>query len=360
MVVGDQHPHPPSVADGPIYRAGGTIYRPVGRQLSWEREADRGAAPRPRLDRQLAADQQRPLAHAGDPEPALGLVEGEAAAVVGDDQLDAAAVRSPQSHLDSAGPAVASGVGERLLGDPVDDQLGVVVEVGEVAVGRDRRLDLPVRQLLDLSRDRRCQAEVVERGRAQLAGEREQLAHRLVGERLGLGQFRLQLRRRRLARRLEPQQQPGQRLVDLVVEVAGDPRPLLLLGLQRRGPGAPPLGFQPSHHPQEGELDPLHLLGLADAVDRGRQQRPGSAQVDLLHLLDQPLERSEATFEANQADREARPPLPQVRESPPRSSIKPRSTWVAHRPRWGLPPMFNAARRGNTGPGKRTRSETIR
>ena len=43
---------------------------------------------------------------------------------------------------------------------------------------------------------------------------------------------RLELRRRRLARRLQPQQQPGQRLVDLVVEVAGDPRPLLLLGLQ--------------------------------------------------------------------------------------------------------------------------------
>ena len=43
----------------------------------------------PRLDRQLGADQQRPLAHAGDPEAALGLVEGEAAAVVGDLELDA-------------------------------------------------------------------------------------------------------------------------------------------------------------------------------------------------------------------------------------------------------------------------------
>ena len=138
--------------------------------------------------------------------------------------------RRAQRHLDPAGAAVAGGVGERLLGDPVDDQLGVVAEVGEVALGAELGLDLTARELLDLARDRRRQAEVVERGRAQLAGEREQLAHRLVGERFGLGELGLELRRRRLAGRLEAQQQPGQRLVDLVVEVAGDPRPLLLLG----------------------------------------------------------------------------------------------------------------------------------
>ena len=134
--------------------------------------------------------------------------------------------------------------------------------------------------LLDLAGDRRRQAEVVERGRAQLAGQREQLAHRLVGERLGLRQLGLELRRRRLARRLQPQQQPGQRLVDLVVEVAGDAGPLLLLRLQGGRPGPPPLGFQAAHHPQEGELDPLHLLGLADAVDRARQAaaRAGSGR----------------------------------------------------------------------------------
>jgi hypothetical protein len=36
------------------------------------------------LDRQVGADQEGALAHAADPEAALGLVEGEAAAVVGD------------------------------------------------------------------------------------------------------------------------------------------------------------------------------------------------------------------------------------------------------------------------------------
>jgi hypothetical protein len=93
--------------------------------------------------------------------------------------------------------------------------------------------------------------------------------------------------------------------VDLVVEVAGDASALLLLRLQRGGAGAPALGFEPPHHPQEGELDPLHLLGLADAVDRARQQRAGAAEVDLLHLLDQSLQRGAAAAHDQQAGGEA-------------------------------------------------------
>ena len=75
------------------------------------------------------------------------------------------------------------------------------------------------------------------------------------------------------------------------MEIAGDPRPLLLLRVQGGRAGPSPLGFQPPHHPQEGELDPRHLLGLADAVDRGGEEGPGAGEVDLLHRLDQILER---------------------------------------------------------------------
>ena len=245
------------------------------------------------LDRQLAADQQGALAHAADAEAALGLLEGEAAAVVGDLELDPVG-GAAQGDIDAPRLAVAGGVGQRLLGDPVEDELRVVVEVGEVALGAQLGLQAGAPQPLDLAGDRRGEAEVVERRRPQLAGEREQLAHRLAGQRPGLGDLRLEPRRRRFAHRLEPQQQPGQRLVDLVVQVAGDAGALLLLGAQGGGPGAPALGFEAAQHAQEGELDPLDLLGLADPVDRLRQRRGGPVEVDLLHVLDQLVERREA------------------------------------------------------------------
>jgi hypothetical protein len=84
-----------------------------------------------------------------------------------------------------------------------------------------------------------------------------------------------------------------------------DPRPLLLLGLQRRRPGPPPLRFEAPHHPQEGELDPLHLLGLADPVDRGGEEGAGPREVDFLHLLDQVLERGEAATQQQLVDDQA-------------------------------------------------------
>src|SRR5687767_13980897 len=73
---------------------------------------------------ELAADEQGTLAHAREPEPAGGLVEGEAAAVVGDDERDPARAAG-QVDPDVARVGVTDGVRERLLGDPVDDGLHV-------------------------------------------------------------------------------------------------------------------------------------------------------------------------------------------------------------------------------------------
>ncbi len=95
----------------------------------------RGAGAGPGLDRQPAADQEGALAHAADAEPALGVVEGEAAAVVGDVSSTPPS-SAAQAYRDAAGAGVAGGVVERLLGDPVDDQLRVVAEVGEVTLAR--------------------------------------------------------------------------------------------------------------------------------------------------------------------------------------------------------------------------------
>ena len=190
---------------------------------------------------------------------------------------------SPTSQLDAAifpalrsaprcasAPAWRAALDERLLGDPVDDQLGVVAEVGEVALGdRTPPRSRPRPSCSTWPGDRRRQAEVVERGRAQLAGEREQLAHRLVGERLGLGQLGLQLRRRRLAR--PPRGAAAAPVSDWLTSSwrsRATRARSSSWACSAALPGPPPLGFEAPHHPQEGELDPLHLLGLADAVDR--------------------------------------------------------------------------------------------
>ena len=114
--------------------------------------------------------------------------------------------------------------------------------------------------LLDQRRQRGLQAEVVERRRAQAPRQVEKLLHRPRGQRAG---FRELGRDRRIvgaaAQRLEPQQQPGQRLVDLVVEIAGDPG--ALLGVQRRARRASPLGLEALEHLVEGALEAEHLLG---------------------------------------------------------------------------------------------------
>ena len=62
--------------------------RARGQRRRRDREADGGAGAGAGLERQLAADQQRALPHAADAEAAVGLVEGEATAVVEDGQLD--------------------------------------------------------------------------------------------------------------------------------------------------------------------------------------------------------------------------------------------------------------------------------
>ena len=147
----------------------------------------------------------------------------------------------------------------------------------------------------DLGVQRGDQAVVVEHRGAQLTGERQQLLHRLAGQSLGLDQLALQLRRRLLDRRLEPQRDRGQRLVDLVVEVLGDPPPLALLGLDRGPPGLPALGLEPRDHPPERAVEALDL----GAVARGAPTSPllGIGEVDLLHRRDQLVERLEAAAE---------------------------------------------------------------
>ena len=85
------------------------------------------------------------------------------------------------------GVRVAGDVRQRLLHDAVDDELLELADQRARAVGGEVRGDAPaLAEQAHLRAQRRHQAVVVERRRAQLAGQAEQLLHRLVGEALGL------------------------------------------------------------------------------------------------------------------------------------------------------------------------------
>jgi hypothetical protein len=145
-----------------------------------------------------------------------------------------------------------------------------------------------LREVLHLRAERRDQAVVVERRGAQLARQVQQLLHRLVGEALGLLQLGPQRVRGVHRRRLEAQQDAGQRLVDLVVEVLGDPRALPLLPAQHRTAGLAALVLEAGEHAVEAGGQ---LLDLARRPARLVGAHAGGVQIDLVHGLDEALHR---------------------------------------------------------------------
>ena len=120
---------------------------------------------------------------------------------------------------------------------------------------------MPVRspKFDDLARERRHEAVVVERGRAQRAGERQQLLHRLRGEGLDLLELGAQPGRDVERGGLQAQQDRGQRLVDLVVEVLRDPGALLLLGADDGAAALEALLLDAGEHAVEGGGEALDV-----------------------------------------------------------------------------------------------------
>ena len=135
---------------------------------------------------------------------------------------------------------------------------------------------------------------VVERRGAQLAREVEQLVHGLVHEPLELRHLLRVLGRGLLRQRLQPQQDRRERLVHLVVEVAGEPAALLLLRAHHELARAPALLLHALEQAPERLGQPADLLGRPL---RGEVQRPGSGRVHLLDALDQALQRAKAALE---------------------------------------------------------------
>ena len=153
---------------------------------------------------------------------------------------------------------------------------------------------MPVRspKFGDLAGERGDEAVVVERGRAQRAGERQQLLHRLRGERLDLLELGAQPGRDVERGGLQAQQDRGQGLVDLVVQVLGDARALLLLGADDGAAALDALLLEAGEHAVEvgGQALDLARRALGGAWRAGRARSRSTRSI----VCEQALERARA------------------------------------------------------------------
>lgn len=133
---------------------------------------------------------------------------------------------------------------------------------------------------------------VIEHGGPQLAGQGEELVHRLRGQALGLGQLATQSGRRLLDRGPKAERDRREGLVDLIVEVLRDAPSLALLGPDRGPAGLATLGLETTHHAVEGgvEARDLRILPARRVVLGSLRGR----EIDLLHQRDHAFERFKA------------------------------------------------------------------
>ena len=238
------------------------------------------------LDRERAADEQRPLAHAAQA-AVLNRCAGEAAAVVGDTEDDAV-VAALERDRHTARLGVAGDVRQALLRDAVDGELDLRRQRRQR--GRELTLDPDAGDARERGRklgQRTHQAEVLEHLRPQLARDPPHLVER-AAHRLARLVERVAMLRRGVGDRVQLQQHPGQDLADLVVQVARDPDPLGLLGGEHTPAALLPFALEAVEHPVERRDHPADLV-VADDL----QPLPRPQQVDHLHPLRQAPERRE-------------------------------------------------------------------
>ena len=112
---------------------------------------------------------------------------------------------------------------------------------------------------------------------------------------------RIPLRGRLTRRALGPQRDRGQGLTDLIVQFAGDPDPLLLLGGQHAPAALAPLALEPVEHL-------VQRVGERMDLRTSRVERLGSATrlgwVDRAHGRRQPAERAERAAEQHEVDQQ--------------------------------------------------------
>ena len=208
-------------------------------------------------------------------------------------------MRRAQAQLGVLSARVAGHVGQRLLGDAVDDQLLLVSELGkmliELLADPDAR---PLREPLAQDGQRADQAQVVERLGPQFQGDAPHVlqagAHRLLDV--------LDVAAQRVVEQAadagEAEQHRSQLLADLVMQLQCDPQALGLLGREHTPGRLAALGLQAGEHLVEGEGQLAGLRGGGGARHAGA----GSCEVDAAGQRGERLQRADDPAQHDQVD----------------------------------------------------------
>jgi transposase len=209
-----------------------------------------------------------------------------------------------QRHLDVRGARVARGVGQAFLCDAVEHQFGLGTEPGKVGLEAAPHREAGMGGELGGQRGEGAdKAEVVQHAGAQAARDAAHLVQALPSRFLRVAQICAQGLGSQVTRPLELEQDRGQALAYLVVQLLGDAAPLSLLCRQRACGAGAPLRLQPVEHLVERRDQLGHLTAAGDS-----QALPRALQVDPGHQARQVLERSQPDAQQDsvggQADRE--------------------------------------------------------
>jgi len=184
---------------------------------------------------------------------------------------------------------MADRVRERLLRDPVQRKLHCRGETKGVHVDAANELDFGARvEHVDQSLESVGEPEIVEHGRAQLTRDPADLVEILTGQRLRLRQSRLEARRRLLHHILQLEQERGQALPHLIVQLGRDPPPLLFQTADDTRATRTPLELEPIEHLVER---PDYRTQLERALDIEPLPRP--EQINPPHQLGEVAQRRE-------------------------------------------------------------------
>jgi hypothetical protein len=248
-----------------------------------------------RGDRQAGSDEHGSLAHAPDAVRGRQCAGGEAAAVVSDGEHGGEPL-ALESQFDGGRVGVTGDVRECLLRDPVDDEL---------LLGREGRSRLQ----LSLDGDPRLlgegggeggqgtlETEVIECVGAQPTRDLADLLGPVTGGLAKLVELLAQLVGDLGRQPFDLEDQPRQRLPDLVVELPRDPAAFGFLKHQRAARAVASLGLEPLEHLVERASERGHV-GISVDLRAGA----GRERIVAAHRLGELIERAKLASKQEQA-----------------------------------------------------------